>query len=257
MDLAQVVADLVLAQGEEVLTALRGEGGVGRLHCRVEAAHRGEAGERLHRRVDRQAIGAAQGDAALGEGEGVGHGHLRRADRVDPAGPAEDLVARHQVLAGGGGGGGEAGHAQPVHRVLDGEVARLAGGEEGHLHRHLVALVGLGRVDAPAHFQARGAGADEGHSAGHGEQQEQRGGQELDLAEAGPQQQQGAGDPGGGPAPAGGHQALDRVPGTGIPWAMPSMISSTEAPRICASGRRIMRCVSTGRSMALTSSGVA
>ena len=97
----------------------------------------------------------------------------------------------------------------------------------------------------------------EDHPAGHGEQQEQGGGEQFDLPEAGPEQQQGAGDPGRRPAPAGGHQALDRVPGTGIPWAMPSMISSTEAPRIWASGRRIMRWVSTGRSMALTSSGVA
>ena len=94
----------------------------------------------------------------------------------------------------------------------------------------------------PARNGDRGSSdADEGGADEDRGEEKYRRCHQLDLAEADPQNQQSRRDAEGGPASAGWHQVLTPLPGTGTPPAMPSTISSRTAPRICASGRKIMR----------------
>ncbi len=253
---AQIVADLVFPQGEEVLAAVGGEGGPGRLGCRVVAPHGGEPGELVDAGVDDEPVGGTGRRRAVGKGERVGDSHHGRSDPVDASAAAEDLVAGDQRLTGAGASSGELGDAQAVNRVAHREVAHSARCGHVDFDHDLVTLVCLDRVQPPVDVDAGGGVAHEQHAGSGGDRQEQGGGQHLELAEDDPQQGQGGGHAEGHPPAPRRHQAPTLVPGTGTPCAMPSTISPRSEPRIWASGRRMSRWVSTGRSIALTSSGV-
>jgi len=152
--------------------------------------------------------------------------------------------------------GGEASHPEAVDGVLHREVGGPPRGLEVDLDDDVVSLVNLAGVDppgdgCPGHFDASEPDTD-----GSGGHQECGGAQHLEFAEPNPEDGQRDGDAKRRPPANGRHQPSILVPGTLTPVATPSTMSSGEMPRIWASGFMMSRWVRTGRSIALTSSGV-
>ena len=93
MHAPEVVADLVLTEGEEVFTAMGGERGTGGLHGRVEAAHRRESCKLLYAGIHRESVGVPGESPPLAETEWIGDRNLRRTDREDAARAAMHFVS--------------------------------------------------------------------------------------------------------------------------------------------------------------------
>ena len=230
--------------------------GPGGLEGGITPADGRESFEPLDSGIDGEATDVPGTLPVLCKGEWVGHGSGCGPHLVDAAGTAPHLIAGDERAVGHGVRRGEPRYAEPMDRVLEGEVPEAFDRRDRELDHHLVALMDLGWTDATGEEDLRAGEAHEADAPERRHHQEDPCCQQFVLAEPHPQRCQGGSHPERGPAAGRGHQPLTLVPGTGTPAAMPLTISSSTAPRIWASGRRISRWVRTGLSKPLTSSGV-